>query len=153
MAKLYIVRLTEEERGELQRVVRVGRQAAYRVRHAQILLAADQAEGAPALRDEDVAKALGVHENTVANIRRRFVEAGLKAALDRKPQVRPSRRRKLDGRAEAILIATACGDPPEGRAAWTLQLLADRMVELKLVDSISHEAVRQVLKKTNSSRT
>ena len=89
---------------------------------------------------------------TVERVRQRFVEQGLDAALDRKKQDPPSRERKLDGRAEARLIALACSPPPEGRAGWTMQLLADKLVELEVVDSISDETVRQALKKTSSSR-
>ena len=89
---------------------------------------------------------------TVERVRQRFVERGLEAALGRKPQDRPSRERKLDGRAEARLIALACSRPPDGRAAWTLQLLADKLVELRVVDSVCDETVRRVLKKTRSSR-
>jgi transposase len=99
--------------------------------------------------DERVAEAYGVRANTVAEVRRRFVEEGLERALNRKRQDQPSRPRKLDGAQEARLIAVACGDPPEGRAQWTLRLLAGRVVELSIVDTISHETVRQTLKKTS----
>ena len=103
----------------------------------------------PAWPDASIAEAVEVDVTTVGRVRQRFVEEGLEAALDRTKQARPSRERKLDGAAEARLVALACSDPPQGRAAWTLQLLADKLVELRVVDSISDETVRQVLKKTN----
>jgi transposase len=121
--------------------------------HARIVLKADAAPGGPAWTDGRIAEAVEVSIDTVERVRQRFIEQGLEAALGRKPQDRPSRERKLDGRGEARLIALACSAPPAGRAAWTLHLLADRLVELRVVDTISHETVRQVLKKTRSSRT
>ncbi len=101
------------------------------------------------MKDEEIAQALKVGTATVERVRRRCVEEGLEAALGRRQQL--NRRRKLDGLGEAHLIALACGEPPEGRAGWTLQLLADRLVECEIVESISTETVRQTLKKTNSS--
>ena len=147
MPKKYVVRLTEEERGRLSALVTKGKAAAYRIRHANILLKVD-ADG-PAWTDDDVAEAFGCHNNTVANVRQRLVENGLDAALERKPQESPSRKRVFDGKAEAQLIATACSEPPEGHGKWTLQLLADRMVELKVVKSVSPKTVERTLKKTN----
>src|SRR5262249_11304531 len=117
-----------------------------------ILLKADAAAGGPAWTDDRIAEAVEVTLRTVERVRQRFVEQGLEAALVRKKQDRPSRERKLDGADEARLIALACSEPPQGRSAWTLQLLADKLVELRVVDTISDETVRQVLKKTNSSR-
>ena len=149
MNKTYIVRLTGPEREQLKRMVDAGKAAAYRIKHANILRKID-ADG-PKWTDEQAAEAFGCHANTVRNIRRRFVEGGLSSALERKKQQSPSRARKLDGRAEARLIALRCGDPPEGFSRWTLHLLADKLVELKVVDSISHETVRQTLKKTSLS--
>src|SRR5204862_6425854 len=102
----------------------------------------------PAWTDDRIAEAVAVHRRTVEHVRQRFVEQGLEAALVRKKQDRPSRERKLDGAGEARLITLACSKPPLGRAAWTLRLLADRLVELQIVASISTETVRQVLKKT-----
>jgi len=148
----YKVTLTAEERQELQALIAAGRAAAKKLMHARILLKADAADGGPAWPDERIAEALEVSAATAGRVRRRFVEEGLAAALVRKQQDRPSRERKLDGRAEARLIALACSGPPDGRAAWTLQLLADRLVELRVVDSVCDETVRRVLKKTNSSR-
>lgn len=145
--KKYIVRLTEEERESLKALVTKGRASARKIRHAQVLLKVD-ADG-PKWTDEQTAEAFGIRANTVRDIRQRFVEEGLDAALDRKRRDEPPTRRKLDGAGEARLIALACGEPPEGRARWTLRLLAGQMVELAIVDGISHETVRQTLKKTS----
>jgi transposase len=112
-----------------------------------VLLKVD-AEG-PNWTDEKVAEAFGIRANTVRDIRKRFVEEGLELALEGKPRKEPPTPRKLDGAGEARLIAMACGEPPEGRARWTLRLLASRLVELAIVDGISHETVRRTLKKTN----
>ena len=149
MAKKYIVRLSSEEREELTAFVTKGKTQAYRIKHANILLAVD-ADG-PNWPDEKVAQALGCHRNTVANVRERFVEDGLEAALERKKQKAPSRERVLDGEKEAFLIATACSSPPAGRAKWTLKMLANKLVELEVVDSVSEQTVRRTLKKTNSN--
>jgi transposase len=151
--KKYKVTLLPEERQALSALIAAGRGSAGQLAHARILLKADVAAGGPAWTDERIAEAVEVSIDTVERVRRRFVEQGLEAALGRKPQDRPSRQRKLDGRGEARLIALACSAPPAGRAAWTLHLLADRLGELRVVDTISHETVRQVLKKTCSSRT
>jgi transposase len=151
--KKYKVTLTPEERQQLHDLIVAGKAAAQKLTHARILLKADASPGGPAWFDEQITDALEVSVATVERVRQRFVEQGLEAALVRKKQDRPSRQRKLDGRAEAQLIALACSAAPLGRKAWTLQLLADRLVELRIVDAISHETVRQVLKKTNSSRT
>ena len=150
MNKRYIVRLAEQERANLTALVKKpkGKVNAASRRHAHILLLADQGEHGTAWRDEDIAMAVAVHMSTVRAVRERLVEEGLDSALVRKPQCRPSRVRKLDGVAEAKLIAVACSPPPQGRAAWTMQLLADRLVELKIIDSISRETVRETLKKT-----
>ena len=147
MNKKYIVRLTAAERQKLQQMVSKGRAAAYKIKHANILLLAD-ADG-PAWSDEQIAEAVSCHPGTVANVRMRLVQRGVEGALARKKQDRPSRQRLLDGRKEARLIALACSEPPEGRTRWTLHLLADKMVELNVIENISHETVRQTLKKTN----
>jgi hypothetical protein len=118
---------------------------------ARIVLLADQSEGRPARSDLDVCEALGCGRATVERVRKQFVEDGLEATLQPPPALRVYERR-LDGKAEAHLVALACGTPPEGRARWTLRLLADRMVALEYVEAISHETVRRTLKKTNSSR-
>lgn len=150
MAERYVVRLDEAEREMLGDLVKKGKRkvAAKKRLRAQILLKADEGPVGPAWMDDRVAEAFDVHPNTVRNVRRRFVQEGMEAALNRKRQVSPSRRRLLDGEAEARLIAIACGAAPEGRVRWTLHLLADRLVELRIVESISHETVRQTLKKT-----
>ena len=150
--KKYIVRLTPDERDQLLRMVRSGKVAARALLHARILLKADTAPEAAAWSDEAIATALEVHATTVARVRQRFVEQGVEAALRPKPSTRQYAR-KLDGAAEAHLIALACGPAPEGRAQWTLRLLADQLVELEHVGSVSHETIRRTLKKTSCSRT
>jgi transposase len=147
--KKYRVTLTAEERQGLQDLIAAGKAAAQKLVHARILLKADAAPSGPAWTDERIAEAVEVSCATVERVRQRFVEHGLEAALVRKPQDRPSRQRKLDGRAEARLIALACSRPPEGRTEWTMQLLADTLVELEVVDSISDETVRRTLQKTS----
>ena len=144
MNKRYLVTLTDEERDSLQRMTSTGKAAARAIRHAQILLLADDLEGAT---DEQISEALRVSTRTVERVRQRFVEAGLEAAL-RPPKV-PRTPRKVDGDVEAHLVALTCSDPPDGRARWTLRLLAQKMVELGHVGSISHEGVRTTLKKTS----
>jgi transposase len=149
--KRYKVTLEAEERQQLHDLIAAGRAAARKLSHARILLKADAADGGPAWPDYRIAAALEVSTATVERVRQRFVEQGLDAALDRKHRERPAREIKLDGRAEAQLIALACSAPPEGRATWTMQLLADKLVELEVVPSISDETVRLALKKTRSS--
>jgi transposase len=150
--KKYLVTLFAEERQSLSELITAGKASAHKQSHARILLKADQAAGGPAWPDERIAEALDVGRATIARVRQRFVEQGLEAALTRQKQQRPSRPRKLDGRAEARLIAIACSAPPQGRKEWTMRLLADRLVELEVVDAVCDETVRRVLKKTNSSR-
>jgi transposase len=150
--KKYKVTLTPEERHQLQELIASGKAAAKKLTHARILLKADASEGGPGWLDQDIAEAVEVSADTVARVRERFVEEGLEAALVRKKQEKLSRERALDGRAEAKLIALACSTPPEGRKVWTMQLLADKLVELKIVEGVSDETVRRVLKKTKSSR-
>jgi len=150
--KKYKVTLTAEERNSLQDLIAAGKAPAQKLAHARILLKADAAPGGPAWADARIAEAVEVDVTTIERVRQRFVEQGLEAALVRKKQDRPSRQRKLDGHGEARLVALACSDPPLGRARWTLRLLADKLVELEVVDTISTETVRQVLKKTSSSR-
>jgi hypothetical protein len=150
MAKRYLVRLSEAERTELEALVKTGRAAARKRLHAQILLKADEGEHGPAWTDTAIMKALDVSIRTVERLRQCLVEAGLETALTGRPQAR-YKSPKLDGGQEAHLIALACSTPPTGRKQWSLRLLADRMVELEYVDTVSYETVRQVLKKTNSS--
>jgi transposase len=151
MKKVFIVRLTETERAELETLVRKGRVSALAIARARILLKADQGKGGEGRTDAQIAEALNVAAKTVFNVRRRWVEEGMEAALCRKKQDCPSRSRKLDGVAEAKLVATCCGPVPQGRARWTLRMLADKLVELEVVSSISHEAVRSTLKKMRLS--
>jgi len=151
MSKKYIVRLTGEERERLQSLISKGEGAAYKIKHANILLKAD-ADGS-GWTDKRIADAFGCHVQTVENVRRRCVTEGLERALGRKKQLRPSRQRKLDGEGEARLIAIACSQPPEGHDRWTLQMLADELVSLEVVDSISDQTVRRTLKKTSFSLT
>ena len=150
--KKYRVTLTVDEREQLSGLIAAGKVAAQKVTHARILLKADQAEGGPGWIDEQIAEALEVSVATVERVRQRFVEDSLEAALARKKAARPPVAPKLDGRAEARLIALACSDPPDGRARWTMQLLADKLVELAVVPAVSDETVRRALKKTSSSR-
>jgi len=147
--KRYVVRLEAAERARLERLVSVGRGAAAKLTRARVLLQADESAGGLGWTDVRIAAGLGVTPQTVENLRRRFVEAGLEAALVRKKQCRPSRERRLDGAGEAQLAALCCSKAPNGRRRWTLRLLADRLVELKVVDSISYETVRRTLKKTS----
>ncbi len=145
MNKKYIVRLTKAEKSELERLLKKGKKAAHKIKHANILLQADA--GGPNWSDEQIAKAYHCHTNTVCNVRQRYVEEGLEPALERKAQENPSREKILDGAKEAKLIALSCSTPPEGRNEWTLRLLADKLVELEVVGNISYETVRRTLKK------
>lgn len=147
----YAVALSEEERARLRTLVGSGSAPARLLTRSRILLKADQGEGGAAWADAAIAGALEVHPTTVARVRRQFVEDGLDAALERK---RPDRvyPRALDGAAEARLIALACAAPPTGRERWTLRLLADELVRLEVVETVSHESIRRTLKQTRSSR-
>ena len=147
MNKKYIVRLTSDERKELEDFVSKGRTPAYKIKHAHVLLKTD-ADG-PAWTDAGIAEAFCCHRRTVEGIRKRFVAQGLEAALERKKRATPPRERILDGEREARLIALRCSAPPRGRSRWTLELLADKMVELNIVDHLSSQTVRRTLKKTN----
>lgn len=147
MVKKYVVSLSEEERQSLEQIVTTGKRAAYTINHARILLKADCAQPQGSWRDQDIKEALDISLRTIERVRQRFVEEGLEAALKCRPG--GGRKRKLDGEVEAHLIALRCGEVPEGRGRWTLRLLADQMVELGYVEQLSHESVRQVLKKTN----
>ena len=147
--KKYIVTLTAEERRGLSDLIAAGKAAALKLAHARILLKADAAEGGPAWPDGRIAEAIEVSVPTIERVRQRFVEQGLEAALVRKTQARPSREQALDGRAEAKLIALACSKPPDGHKSWTMQLLADMLVELEVVPSISDETVHRSLKEAN----
>jgi hypothetical protein len=149
--KQYLVKLKPEERQRLKEIITKGKSLAYEIRHANILLLADVE--ATNWADEVIAKALSVNINTVGRIRRLFAQQGLTVALERRKQAYPSHPPKFDGAAEARLIALSCSQPPEGRSRWTLKLLADKAVELEIVESVVPETVRQTLKKMNLSHT
>jgi len=148
VAKKYRVTLTAEERAELGAMISRGKADARKLAHARILLQADEADGAPARTDEEVASSLDTSTRTVERVRRRFVEEGIESALLPKPTKRIYAR-ALDGAQEAHLIALACSRPPDGKKRWTLRLLADRVVELGYAEAVSHETVRRVLQKTS----
>ncbi|MGE5756006.1 MAG: helix-turn-helix domain-containing protein [Planctomycetaceae bacterium] len=147
MAKKYRVTLTAEERAGLEAMIDRGKADARKLAHARILLQADEADGAPARTDEEVAAALDTSTRTVERVRRRFVEEGTESALLPRPTKRVYAR-ALDGAQEAHLIALACSAPPDGKKRWTLRLLAERVVELGYVEAVSHETVRRTLQKT-----
>ena len=151
MPKKYVVRLSPEERERLQDLVSKGKTQAYRVGHAHVLLKAD-VEGRPGWtgRSRRPFRASGL---TGESLRKRFVLEGLDSALERKKRAHPPTERKLDGAKEARLIALACSEPPKGHKRWTLKLLADELVALEIVDSISYRTVQRTLKKTNSGLT
>lgn len=146
MLKKYIVRLTDEERETLNRVVAKFKGSSQKVRRAQVLLKAD-ADG-PGWTDAKIADAYGCRTKTVENIRERFVTEGFEVTLNGQPQVKPPRQKLLDGEQEAKVIAMRLGPPPPGFANWTLRLLAEQVVTLEIVESISYETVRRTLKKT-----
>ena len=143
--KRYIVKLSEEEKKDLHALTHKGTRGVRKLRRAQMLVLADEG-----LTDEEIARALDGSVSTVERVRKRFVQEGLKAALSERP--RPGARRKLDGRQEAYLLALASSDPPEGKKHWSMQLLADRLVELEIVEEISDETVRRTLKKGTLNR-
>src|SRR5215217_2052907 len=149
MKKKYPVVLSDTEREELKHLIAAVTSPARKLAHARILLKADESTEGPALVDEEVAKAVETSQPTVARVRRQYVEEGLQAALNRRPPTREYRR-KLDGEQEARLIALACSEPPEGQARWSLRLLADKLVELEVVEDVSYQTVRRTLKKTKS---
>jgi len=140
MRKVYVVDLSEEEKTKLKGLTNKGKTSARKLNRAHVLLLANEGE-----TDKAIAKALGVGTSTVERIRKRFVEGGLEEALNERP--RPGGKRKLTGKQEAYLLALASSDPPEGKKHWTMQLLADRLVELEVVDSVSDETVRRTLKR------
>jgi transposase len=149
--KLYRVKLLAEERAQLEGLLSKGKAAARTLMHVRILLKADESVAGPRLSDDQIAEAVEVNRSTVERVRMRCVEEGVEAAL----RPRPSRQlhpRKLDGVQEAHLVALACSPAPKGRNRWSLRLLADKLVELEVVDDVSYETVRRTLKKTNSSR-
>jgi hypothetical protein len=152
MAKKYHVTLTAEEREELQALITKGKASARKLAHARVLLQVDEGEAQVGRTDEETAAALHLSVRTIERVRERFVEQGFTAALLPAPNKRVYAR-TFDGASEARLIALACGAPPEGKSRWTLRLLAEQLVELQVLDTVSCECVRQALKKTNFSRT
>lgn len=144
MPEKYLVTLNAEERHQLLEITHQNKVSARRFKRAQILLLADDGH-----RDDIIAQMLYVGESTVHRTRQKFVDGGVEFALSEAPRL--GGKRKLDGKAEAFLVATACSDPPKGKAEWTMQMLADRLVEVNLVDEISDETVRRTLKKMTSS--
>jgi transposase len=144
MKKLYHVKLTDAERSDLTDITRKGKASARKINRARVLLLADAGK-----RDREIMEAVGVTDSFVERTRQRFSEGGIERALNDKP--RPGRPSKLDGKQEAMLVALTCSDSPEGYETWTMRLLADKLVELQIVDAISHETVRQTLKKTSLS--
>lgn len=149
--KKYIVRLSREERFTLKKLLTSGRGSGRMFTRVRILLKADQSVEGSAWSDEKISESFDVTVQTIERVRKQLVEEGLEAVLSRHPYTQKLSRKKIDGDVEAHLIALCCSDPPKGRVRWTLRLLADKVVELGYVDSISYEAVRQTLKKTNLS--
>jgi transposase len=153
MHKHYVVALTAAERDSLKRLLAAGTASARKLTHARILLKADQGPDGPSWADQAIADAVEVSQPTISRVRKQYVEQGLQAALNRRPPTREYVR-KLDGVQEAKLIALACAKPSTGQARWSLRLLADKLVELEIVeDAVSYQTVRRILKKTRSSRT
>jgi len=149
-AKKYKVTLTDEERQELTTLVKKGKSAARKQTRARILLLADDSEPGSCWSDDRIVEALGISRRTVERTRQKCVESGLEAALNHKRTRRPQSRR-LDGEAEARLVQLACSETPDGQEHWTMQMLADKLIELEIVETISDETVRTTLKKTNSN--
>jgi transposase-like protein len=149
MAKKYALKLTVDERVDLERLVRRGRVAGWKIQRAQALLHCDQGSDGPAWTDERVAEAFGITARSLESWRKRAVEAGPMALLERKARAVPAAAFKLDGEKQARLTALACSEPPDGLARWSLRLLAERLVELEVVEAVSHETVRRSLKKAN----
>ncbi len=150
MPKKYIVDLSQTEQKSLQKLTRTGKQAAYKINHGRILLLADINQSDGGWSDEAISKALNISISTIERVRRRFVIEGLDTALNYR-HGRGRKQKRLDGETEAYLLAIACSEAPQGRERWTLRMLADKMVELNYVESISHETVRQTLKKMRLS--
>ena len=144
--KTYIVELTLEERAGLRGLVKAGKAAGFRIKRANILLKVDQGKHGPGWKDQRAAEAFDCGTATVERLRKRWVECGTEGALER--EKRGPQLGKIDGDAEAVLIATACSDAPEGRSRWSVRLLADKLVELGVVDSCSHMTVQRAMKKT-----
>lgn len=147
----YQVVLTESEKKKLKKIISKGKSSAKEIMHANVLLALDESSG-KRLGEHDVAGQFHIHFQTVHTVKKTFATQGLDAAIGRKPRTSPPVPAKITGDVEARIIALSCSEPPEGRTKWTLRLLADKVVELEIIDSISYVSVSQVLKKTNSNR-
>lgn len=150
MAIVHHVTLTSKEREELKSLIARGNTEGYKIRHAQMLLALDEIPENGEWTDKKIAKAYGSVEKSVGNLRRRFVEKGIESALGRESRATPPRI-KIDGETEAKIIALTCSEAPDGRSQWTLRLLADKVVELGIMESVSHTAIGDCLKKTKLS--
>lgn len=146
----YHVTLTKEEREELKQLVAKGKTQGYRIRHAQMLLALDEIAENKEWTDQKISKAYAATEKSIGNLRKRFVEQGLEMALGRQKRENPPKI-KIDGEIEAKIVALTCSDAPEGYSQWTLRLLANKVVELGIMDSVSHTAISDCLKKTKLS--
>ena len=147
--KKHSIVLSREQRRELETLISTGQAPARKLTHARILLKADCGPEGPRWSNRQIHEALDIGETTVRRVRHSFAQGGLEAALNRRPQPPRPEKRKLDGEQEAHLVALLCGPAPDGYERWSLRLVADKLVELELVESMSHETVRQVLKKTN----
>jgi hypothetical protein len=150
--KKYIVKLSKDERNTLKKLIKSGRGPARMFTRARILMKTDQGQHGPSWGDEKISDALDVTVQTIERIRKQLVEEGFDAVLARRQYTQKISRKKIDGDVEAHLIALSCSEPPEGFARWTLRLLANKVVELGYVENISHESIRQTLKKTNLNR-
>lgn len=147
----YPILLTDEQRQRFEDICRNGHAPAKKIRHAQVLLLSDRNRPGGRMTGDQIAQMLGMHLNTVARIRKRFVQEGEAPALNRKPRQAPPTPPIIDGHAEAHLVAICCSDPPEGRTQWTMGLLAGEMVKRKIVTQVSAETVRRVLKKRSAA--
>ena len=147
MPKKYIVELTVAEQKSLKKLTTTGKHAAYKINHGRVLLLADINQSKGSWSDNAIASALGISIPTIERVRRRFVTEGIDSALNYR-QGRGRKQKRLDGNSEAHLLAIACSEAPQGHERWTLRMLADKMVELDYVESVSHETIRQTLKKT-----
>lgn len=153
MAPRYRVTLTQGERQELEQISTKGQRAARTILYSRALLLLDASEDGPRWQISKVAEALGASERSLTSLKKRFVEEGLSSAIGRKKRVTPPKEKQFDGKFEAQLIALACSEPPEGRKRWSMRLLADQMVELRIVESVSAMTVCTILKKMNLSLT
>jgi len=149
MAKKYVLKLTTEERAELDQLVKKGKAAVWKIQRAQALLKCDQSAAGPGWKDAEIAEAYGCTTRSLESWRKQAVEQGPLSLLERKPRLTPPNPPKFDGAQEARLTALACSKAPKGYARWTLRLFVERLVELEIVDSVSHETVRRAMKKTS----